>query len=86
MNVIGINICSISGLSSRHEDKSEGGRSVAVREFMRMFALPDDVDAERIRPRLKGGELSIRAPVAKPAAETEAARSIPIQMEVEKSD
>ena len=86
MNVIGINICSISGLSSRHEDKSEGGRSVAVREFTRMFALPDGVDAERIRPRLKGVELSIRAPVAKPAVETEAARSIPIQMEVEKSD
>ena len=73
-------------VSGRHEDKSEGGRSVAVREFTRMFALPDGVDAERIRSCLKGGELIIRAPVVKPAVETEAARSIPIQMEVEKSD
>merc|ERR1711944_330774 len=65
----------------KHEEKSEDGKSVVVQEFTKMFACPEDVDAEKMESHLNGGELTIKAPVVKLSLEGNASRSIPIQME-----
>merc|ERR1711944_115168 len=56
-------------VSGKHEEKSEDGKSVVVQEFTKMFACPEDVDAEKMESHLNGGELTIKAPVVKLALE-----------------
>merc|ERR1712018_446899 len=73
-------------VSSKHEEKSEDGKSVVVQEFTKMFACPEDVDVEMMESHLNGGELTIKAPVVKLALEANTSRRIPIQMETESSN
>jgi len=77
-------------VSGRHEEKSANGKGSSVSQFSRTFPLPEDIEADKIQSHMaaeNGGELTISAPIVmKGAMEAEAAKNIPIQMEVEKSD
>jgi len=77
-------------VSGRHEEKAADGKGCSVTQFSRTFPLPKDVEVEKIQSHMaevNGGELTITAPiVTKDAVEAETMKSIPIQMEIEKSD
>merc|ERR1719305_307621 len=77
-------------VSGKHEERSEDGKSCSVSQFSRTFALPEDVEADKIESRMAedGAELTVTAPapVTKAAVEAEAEKNIPIQMEVQQSD
>merc|ERR1739848_749840 len=67
-------------VSGKHEERSEDGKSCSVSQFSRTFALPEDVEADKIQSRMAedGAELTVTAPAAvtKAAMEAEAEKNI----------
>lgn len=66
-------------VDAKHEEVLDNGR--IHKEFHRAFALPDNVDIEKMKSNLKQGMLSIQAPMtAPPAAEgQQQSTAIPIE-------
>jgi len=76
-------------VSGKHEERSEDGECCSVSQFSRTFALPEDVEVDKIQSRMAedGAELIVTAlAVTRAAVEAEAEKNIPIQMEVEQSN